>query len=209
MNTSRITQPDENGYPYVAGLAEVLGRPVLFFDLETTGFLDNPRTEILEIGYMQVDQDNNVCYDATLIRNTLPIPPEVIKIHGIDEKLAQTGMDLQDMWSHVEDIFSASILSGFNTREYDIPLLARKVAMSHKDGLDVRDVHITLNDGMRKGRLGEVAQKWNVREVNAHQAMADIVMSAGILEAMIKHKGVEFVAKHYKKVNKTPSFRPR
>lgn len=69
------------------------GMVALFFDTETTGFPSESKPiQIVQIAAIlqRVDGDRRVLGEINLIvKPTIPIPQEVIDIHGIDDQLAE------------------------------------------------------------------------------------------------------------------------
>ena len=65
-----------------------LVKPIVFFDLETTG-LQISKDRIVEISILKILPNGNKESKTWLVNPTIPIPPETIAIHGIsDEKVA-------------------------------------------------------------------------------------------------------------------------
>lgn len=61
-----------------------LSRPLAFFDLETTG-LNIGTDRIVEISVLKALPDGTTKTLTQRINPGIPIPPDVIKIHGITE----------------------------------------------------------------------------------------------------------------------------
>ena len=65
-----------------------LHRPICFFDLETTG-INVAKDRIVEIAVLKVFPNGNKESKTWLVNPEMPIPKEVIAVHGItDEKVA-------------------------------------------------------------------------------------------------------------------------
>jgi DNA polymerase III epsilon subunit-like protein len=98
-------------------------------------------------------------------------------------------------------VYSDHILSGFNIISFDILAIEKDM---HKKGinmprpshiLDVRSVW-KKTEGTQKGKLTEVAAKYGVVQENAHRALGDVIMTAGILDAMLEKHGCNHVHEH-------------
>ena len=67
-----------------------LERPIVFFDLETTGTnVENDR--IVEFGYVKLfpDPDEDIARGCFYVNPGIPVPPEATAVHGIkDEDVA-------------------------------------------------------------------------------------------------------------------------
>ena len=194
----RVTNPRPEGYPAIQELSAELGKPIFIFDTETSGFANNPKAEILEMACMSIDADGVVFYDTTLVKNLHPIPDVTINIHGITHDMAQTGMSFEEMHAQVEPFLNNSVVSGFNSRDYDIEMLRlgcerRGIDFTYPDQLDVRDIHIRTQNGSWKGKLGDICVKCGIPVVDAHQAMADVMMTAALLDNFVVRLGMETV----------------
>ena len=65
-----------------------LTKPICFFDLETTG-TNVAKDRIVEIAILKVFPNGNKESKTWLVNPEMPIPKEVVAIHGIsDEKVA-------------------------------------------------------------------------------------------------------------------------
>ena len=62
-----------------------LRRPLLFFDLETTG-LDVVSSRVVQIALLQVLEDGSSREWETLVNPGVPIPPATTAIHGITDE---------------------------------------------------------------------------------------------------------------------------
>ena len=61
-----------------------LKKPIVFFDLETTG-VHIATDRIVEIAILKVFPNGNKESKTWLVNPTTPIPPETTKIHGISK----------------------------------------------------------------------------------------------------------------------------
>ena len=63
-----------------------LTKPIVFFDLETTG-VEIAKDRIVEISILKIFPNGNKESKTWLVNPTIPIPEEVIKIHGITNEI--------------------------------------------------------------------------------------------------------------------------
>ena len=61
-----------------------LKRPIVFFDLETTG-VDTSKDRIVEISMIKIMPDGEEFVRTRKINPEMPIPPEATAVHGITE----------------------------------------------------------------------------------------------------------------------------
>ena len=62
-----------------------LERPIVFFDLETTG-LQISKDRIVEIAIMKIYPNGNTESKSWLVNPTIPIPKDITEIHGISDE---------------------------------------------------------------------------------------------------------------------------
>ena len=61
-----------------------LKRPIIFFDLETTG-IDTARDRIVEISMIKIMPDGEEITRTRRLNPGMPIPPEATAVHGITD----------------------------------------------------------------------------------------------------------------------------
>ena len=100
-------------------------RPVIFFDLETTG-VSVANDRIVEIGLVKLFPDGKKEVKTRVLNPTIEIPKEASDVHGI------TNIDVQDMDTFSEiaksmnEYFKGCDLCGYNSNRFDIPLLVEE-----------------------------------------------------------------------------------
>ncbi len=99
-----------------------LNRPIIFFDLETTG-TNITHDRIVEISVIKIMPDGKEIERTRRINPEIPIPPEATEVHHITDadvanepKFSQIAKDLARMFEH-------SGISGFNSNRFDISML--------------------------------------------------------------------------------------
>ena len=99
-----------------------LDRPLVFFDLETTG-LDVKNDRIVELALIKVTPQGDVIERVRRFNPGVPIPAEVTAIHGItDEDIANEPtfcLRAKSLSALIED----ADLAGFNIRGFDVHML--------------------------------------------------------------------------------------
>ena len=103
-----------------------LKKPVVFFDLETTG-INIAKDRIVEIAILKVNPNGTKESKTWLVNPEMPIPKESSDIHGItDEKIANEP-SFKMIAKDVEAMIKGADLAGFNSNRFDIPLLAEEM----------------------------------------------------------------------------------
>ena len=180
-----------------------LKRPLVIFDLETTG-TDVGKDRILEIALLKIMPDGQRISLPSqvgsehrfLINPGIPIPLTTSMIHGIydaDVKDSPTFSEVADKL--FKFIFDCD-LGGFNSNRFDIPLLAEEFLRAGIDfsieGRQLVDVQ-ELFHFMEQRTLKAAYQFYcNKRLDNAHEALPDVLATYDVLDAMIeRYQGVQ------------------
>ena len=100
-----------------------LDRPLVFFDLETTG-LDAEADRIIEIACIKVFPDRRPQERLeALINPGRPIPPEVIEITGITNEMVQDAQPFAQIVPSLSELIRDADLGGYNAGSFDVPFL--------------------------------------------------------------------------------------
>ncbi len=165
-----------------------LDRPLAVFDLETTG-IDPDKDRIVQIAIIRVEVDGRRTTFETLVNPEIPIPPESTKVHGIKDSDVQDKPTFSQIRREVEDFLRDAALGGFNSINFDTPLLMAELRRAEGD-LDLRGV--MQLDAMRIFHTMErrdltAAFRFYCQEelVGAHSALVDTEATLAILDAQI------------------------
>ena len=165
-----------------------LKRPIVFFDLETTGV--NVSTDrIVEISIMKIHPDGKKEIKTRRINPGIPIPKESTEVHGISDEDVKDEPTFKALAKSLAQYIGNSDLAGFNSNKFDIPLLVEEFLragidfdMSNRKCVDVQ----TIFHKMEKRTLGAAYQFYCNKELeNAHSAEADTLATHEILEAQL------------------------
>ena len=99
-----------------------LDRPIIFFDLETTG-TDILKDRIVEISLIKVNPDGSEFERTRRINPECPIPPEATAVHGIKDEDVANEPKFSQVAHSLSDIFSGCDIAGFNSNRFDVPML--------------------------------------------------------------------------------------
>ncbi len=165
-----------------------LTKPIVFFDLETTG-INIANDRIVEISILKVYPNGNKESKTWLVNPEMKIPKEVTEIHGItDEKVAKEPT-FADLAKEINRLIEGSDLAGFNSNRFDIPLLAEEFLrvgvdfdMKNRVGVDVQVIY----HKKEQRTLGAAYQYYCGKSLeNAHSAEADTNATYEILKAQL------------------------
>lgn len=99
-----------------------LKRPIVFFDLETTGTnITNDR--IVEISVVKVMPDGSEIVKTRRINPGCPIPAEATAVHHITDEDVKNEPEFRKVARSLADFFAGCDIAGFNSNRFDIPLL--------------------------------------------------------------------------------------
>ena len=99
-----------------------LKKPIVFFDLETTG-VDITHDRIVEISLIKVMPSGEEIEKTRRVNPGIPIPPEATAVHHItDEDVANEPTFRQIAKSLANELVGCDI-AGYNSNRFDIPML--------------------------------------------------------------------------------------
>ncbi len=104
-----------------------LQRPLLAFDLETTG-LDVENDRIVEICCIKLFLDNTRDLQTFRINPGKPIAPAATEVHGISDADVANEPTFAALAPQLFSLFSECDFTGYNIERFDLPLLTREFA---------------------------------------------------------------------------------
>ena len=102
-----------------------LTRPLIVFDLETTG-LDFIRDRIIQISYIKVSPDGTEERENLFVNPEKPIPHEVVKLTGITNDDVKDAPTFKALAPQLSEKFKGCDFAGYNSNHFDIPMLAEE-----------------------------------------------------------------------------------
>lgn len=105
-----------------AGMKLKLSRPLVFFDLETTG-TNITRDRIVEISLIKLMPDGRVLEKTRRINPGIPIPAEATAIHHITDADVASEPTFRQVAASLASQLEGCDIAGFNSNRFDIPLL--------------------------------------------------------------------------------------
>ena len=102
-----------------------LTRPLIVFDLETTG-LDFIRDRIIQISYIKVSPDGTEERENIFVNPEKPIPHEVVELTGITDDDVKDAPTFKTLAPQLSEKFKGCDFAGYNSNHFDIPMLAEE-----------------------------------------------------------------------------------
>ncbi len=102
-----------------------LTRPLIVFDLETTG-LDFIHDRIIQISYIKVSPDGTEERENLFVNPEKPIPHEVVELTGITDDDVKDAPTFKTLAPQLCEKFKGCDFAGYNSNHFDIPMLAEE-----------------------------------------------------------------------------------
>jgi len=166
-----------------------LTRPLVFFDLETTG-LTIGIDKIVEICMLKVMPDNTTVTKTLLINPQMHIPELVSELHGIYDKDVADKPTFKEVATEIRNFIKGCDLAGYNVQKFDVPLLLEEFLRIGMD-VDMRGTRLVDVQNIfhrMEPRNLKAAYKFYCGEEleNAHSAEADTVATYKVLLSQLK-----------------------
>jgi DNA polymerase-3 subunit epsilon len=165
-----------------------LDRPLVFFDLETTG-LDLKNDRIIELAFIKMTPQGDVLERVRRFNPGIPIPAEATAIHGITDADVAGEVAFCRTARALVDLLEGCDLAGFNIKRFDLHMLISELKRCGVEfslsGRRVLDMQTIFHREERRD-LSAAARFYLGREhEEAHSALGDIRTSAAVLAAQL------------------------
>jgi len=165
-----------------------LTKPLVFFDLETTG-VNIATDRIVEISILKIYPNGNKESKTWLVNPEIEIPEEASAIHGITNEKVVTEPTFKELAHNIHEMIEGADLAGFNSNRFDIPLLAEELLrvgidfnMNNRKAIDVQ----VIFHKKEQRTLSAGYQFYCGKELDdAHSAEADTNATYEILKAQL------------------------
>ena len=167
-----------------------LKKPMVFFDLETTG--TNILTDrIVEISIIKLMPNGTESEVTMRINPQMPIPAEATAIHHITDADVADCPTFKQVAQNIANIFLDADVAGFNSNRFDVPMLSEEMFraginfdMSRRRFVDVQTIFHKLEQ-----RTLSAAYKFYCGKSldDAHSANADTRATYEVLKAQLDH----------------------
>lgn len=193
-----------------------LKRPIIFFDLETTG-VDVARDRIVEMSFIKVLENGDKEIKTRRINPGMPIPAESTAIHGITDADVANEPLFAQVAKSLKSWLEGCDLAGYNSNRFDVPVLVEEFLRAGVE-INLKDVKFVDVQNIfhkKEQRTLVAAYKFYCGGdlANAHSAQADIEATYEVLLAQLERYDdlegdVDFLAE-YTQMNKNVDFAGR
>jgi DNA polymerase III subunit epsilon len=171
-----------------------LDRPLIIFDLETTG-LSTVEDKIIEIAYEKIMPSGEIIAEVMRINPGVPIPEVATKINGISDADVADCPSFATLAYGLWNTFDGADVGGFNITGFDLPFLRNTFAsvgksfdFSQKKILDAKILyHSKEPRDMFKPRNLSAAYKLycDKDHIDAHTGAGDVRATVEIIEEIL------------------------
>ncbi len=163
-------------------------RPLVFFDLETTG-MSLSTDRIIELFYIKLFPDETTEEKRFLLNPKMMINPAATAVHGYSNEDVKDCPTFMDVAQELATTFENCDFAGFNSNKFDYPILVEEFL---RVGVPFESENRKFIDAMRifhamEPRNLTAAYKFYCDKdlVDAHSAKADVVATYEIIKAQV------------------------
>lgn len=166
-----------------------LTRPLAVFDLETTGIRVG-QDRIVQIAVVRLMPDGTREQWQSLVDPEMPIPAEATAVHGITDADVASAPRMVDLVDELLENLDGCDLCGFNVLRFDLPFLSEELFRAGRSwdtsALRVVDPLRIFHHYERRDLTAAARFYLDRDHTGAHDAMADVVMTADVLIAQLE-----------------------
>ena len=190
-----------------------LTRPLIFFDIESTG-LNIPTESIIELSFVKVLPGGEQRIKTWKIKPwdyekgaQRPISPEASEVNGVTDEMVADKPTFFELAEEIASWLEDSDLAGFNSSKFDLPMLAEEFERVKRAGKKIAiDLHEPLMVDVQN--IYHMMEPRNLRAAyrfycggedfdNAHTAEADTIATYEVLKAQLdKYEVLKNDVKH-------------
>lgn len=165
-----------------------LKRPIIFFDLETTG-VNSMHDRIVELSYIKVMPDGAEKEDTLRFNPGMPIPEQATAVNHITDEDVKDCPAFKERAKDIAAIFTGCDIAGFNSNRFDVPLLVEELlnAGVNFDYTRCRFIDVqTIYHKLEQRTLSAAYKFYCGQDLdNAHSANADTRATYEVLKAQL------------------------
>lgn len=163
---------------------------MIVFDIESTG-LNTKEARIVEATFYDTESKRHHYY---LLNPEIQIPEQATKVHKIDNSMVIDMPTFSDIAHSLYDLLDGRILVGYNSVNYDTPILINEFKRVCLDFVPFKqiDLYIVWNTQEKTKKLSDAYKRFCNKElVNAHRSDNDVSATEEILNKQIELWDIE------------------
>lgn len=165
-----------------------LKRPIIFFDLETTG-TNVTHDRIVEISAIKIMPDGSEVVRTRRINPEMPIPAEATAVHHITDEMVASEPTFKQVAKSLAQFFTGCDIAGFNSNRFDLPMLDEEFSRAGVDFDFSRarliDVQTIFHKKEQRTLVAAYRFYCNRDLTDAHAAEADTRATYEVLKAQL------------------------
>jgi len=169
---------------------QILAYDPIFIDTETTGF--SPEDVVIEIGVVNLAGETLF---ESLFKPVIPIPPDSIAVHGINESMVADAPSWTDSWDALQGVLAGRFVGMYNA-EFDLRMMKQthqrywlEWPMEDKYFFCVMKLYAafygeisTRGRGYRLHKLEAAGAACEIPLPNSHRAVDDALLTAELFK---------------------------
>lgn len=166
-----------------------IDRPIVFFDLETTG-TSVTQDYIVEISLVKVFPDGATQQEVMRVKPGKPIPAEATAVHHISDDDVKDKPTFREIAPQIVEFFKDADIAGFNSNKFDLPLLVEEMVRAEVffDYTKARLIDVQTIFHKKEPRTLTAAYRFYCdKELEgAHSALADTMATYEVFKAQME-----------------------
>lgn len=166
-----------------------LERPLIIFDLETTG-IDTSKDRIVQMCFMKLDVTGSGMPSDTLINPGIPIPKGASDVHGITDEMVKNAPTFKEKAAGLLKYIKGCDILGFNSNRFDIVLLYNEflragLTWDYKDVkfIDAHTIYVRKEERTLSAAVKHYLGK---NHEDAHSAKADVLATLSVFKKQLE-----------------------
>src|ERR1039458_6622001 len=179
MSTQNAASPEHRSLSLI--------RPLVFFDLETTGTIVGI-DRIVELAVVKLWPNGARTEHEWRFNPEMAIPQVATQIHGIRDEDVKDKPTFRDSLGEIREVFLDSDAAGFNIARFDMPMLQCELERAGVKAFSNRNIVDAMSIFHCKERrdLAAALRYFCDKDIeNAHSALADVRATVEVLEAQL------------------------
>lgn len=165
-----------------------LQKPILFFDIETTG-TDKTNDRIVEISMLKMFEDKDHEIKTARVNPGIEIPKAASDVHGITNEDVKDCPTFKQLAKGIISFIDGCDIAGFNSNAFDVPFLYNEFYRAGVEwdytGVNFIDVG-NIFKRQNERTLGAAYKEYCGKTLdNAHSAEADIIATMEVFKAQL------------------------